>query len=388
MDKSTAAMDAFTARSLRIRILRGDRDACDSSSHIPATLIVANEFSKASSCQYVETAFRALGFTKVSVHSVTLKNCQATLEEFVQYGLAHGNEPFLLFFTDCGLETDGFPGLTVLREMEKSSLVFTGADALFESTTVTKTNQKAMLISKGVSTAAFKAISLENVEADVAETAQRLSFPWIVKPSVSFAGVGISANSIVRSEAEAVRQINVITKELPLCRGTFVETFLLGREFTALVTGSAAAGVKTYTVAERVFRSDLTHDQRIIDFERGITQRGYRSSDDGSRKELIVPPETEAFYTSKPAPITVQLRLQQLAKDAYVAVNGSGYARIDIRSNDMENSEFFVLEVNPNPLIGENSSVGKILEYSGITAGEFMEEICQFAFNRVSPNSN
>ena len=51
-------------------------------------------------------------------------------------------------------------------------------------------------------------------------------------------------------------------------RGVFVERFLAGREFTALVSGDELAGVHVYTVVERVFNTNLKTYQRILAFDR------------------------------------------------------------------------------------------------------------------------
>jgi hypothetical protein len=103
----------------------------------------------------------------------------------------------------------------------------------------------------------------------------------IIKPSVSYASISISDKSIVDNKTDALLQIRkLMNSSLGDCNltnegGIFVESFLAGREFTVLCTGSAEYGVtgkdtimSVYPAAERVFNKNLKERERILAFEK------------------------------------------------------------------------------------------------------------------------
>ena len=154
-----------------------------------------------------------------------------------------------------------------------------------------------------------------------------------------------------------------------------MEKFLPGREFTALVVGDKDQGVYVYPVVERVFKKDLEEHQRILGFDRYWS--GY-DLDGGKPKEE----DRLYYYALAPAPMMVSTplslslfqvlkylkfclkdRLKALAKDAYLAMDGNGYGRVDMRSDAMEfDAPVYVLEVNANCSLSFdlNSSVGEV----------------------------
>jgi D-alanine-D-alanine ligase-like ATP-grasp enzyme len=78
--------------------------------------------------------------------------------------------------------------------------------------------------------------------------------------------------------------------------------------------------------------------------------------------------------------------LIDLSTSAYLACYGTGYGRVDIRSNinDIHDPGFklFVLEVNAQPgfsFDAENTSMGKILLLGNIQPKEFMETVLNYA---------
>lgn len=130
-----------------------------------------------------------------------------------------------------------------------------------------------------------------------------IGFPMIVKPSISYASINISMKSVVHTPEELLEQVH---KSLATCmpEGTlpkveppirpseeyrhplkakvvkdhskeidietptvFVEKFLAGREFTALVVGDKSWGVRVFPVAERAFDSRLGKFERLLAFD-------------------------------------------------------------------------------------------------------------------------
>lgn len=178
----------------------------------------------------------------------------------------------------------------------------------------------------------------------------------IIKPSVSYASLSITDKSVVNNLEEAITQTKNVLSSTE--GGVFVETFLQGREFTALCTGSERLGVTVYPVAERVFNSQLEDSKRILAFDRckiissswcgcialhivlSIDWDGYGL--DGSKPAEDSP----QLYWYEKAPESWQEALEGkmhsvficlssmrpsysvgVARKAYIACGGSGYGR-------------------------------------------------------------
>ncbi|KAF9579740.1 hypothetical protein BGW38_003882 [Lunasporangiospora selenospora] len=186
-----------------------------------------------------------------------------------------------------------------------------------------------------------------------------IGFPMIVKPSISYASINISLSSVVHNRQELVEQVKqslatcsigsdslesnsdieesnneedryrheteaeglerrVRGWEKEILRPTvFVERFLAGREFTVLVVGDRHWGVTVYPAAERVFKPSLGKYERLLAFEQYWEGCGLDWKEDN----------TEDYCRYQLADETWQKSLQQVAKDAFLAVHGSGYGR-------------------------------------------------------------
>lgn len=100
--------------------------------------------------------------------------------------------------------------------------------------------------------------------------------------------------------------------------------------------------------------------------------------------------DEEKMYIYEAAPSEWQGRLKKVARDAYIACDGSGYGRVDIRTRNMDELDPYVLEVNANCGLsfGENSSsLGEILRLAKEDPAVFCGELVAFGFSRQSNNS-
>lgn len=141
--------------------------------------------------------------------------------------------------------------------------------------------------------------------ADLDNIIKDIGFPMIVKPSISYASINISMKSVVHTPEDLLEQVNlslsaskagsrlsdqllidhteeqkerdqrnakVLKKEQKMeidieTPTVFVESYLAGREFTALVIGDRDWGVCVYPVAERAFDSKLGKFERLLAFD-------------------------------------------------------------------------------------------------------------------------
>jgi D-alanine-D-alanine ligase len=285
--------------------------------------------------------------------------------------------PVLIFNLCDGIEVDGYPGIKTVKALEASGLPYTGADAAFYELTTPKTLMKRRLIEHGVATSPF--VAIRDPRADGLLAGARLGYPLIIKPDVSAASFGISIKSVVKDDEACVAQAGVALageREMEnYYEGVFAERFIPGREFTVLCASDPAdsRGVRVYPPVERVFHKALPEHERLLSYDRYWEK--YETEGPLPDRAPI------AHYESAPAEWVAALA--KLAREAYVALDGVGYGRIDIR-RDERTGEFFVLEANCNCGLSTDgeTSVSWILKLSGETMPALLDRIFSDAISR------
>jgi D-alanine-D-alanine ligase-like ATP-grasp enzyme len=214
-----------------------------------------------------------------------------------------------------GEDANDFSGADLIREMERLNLAFTGADIKFYS--ATREQMQSAADQYGVRfVRGFNA----KTEIDL-ELAHELTFPLIAKHPNSFASEGLLPESRVSSIEELQAQFLRNQKEYGSAR---VEEFIEGREVTCLVVDNPEdlSAPFAYLPAEIKF----PEGESFLHIEVKWFNWG----------TFIVPLEDAELIP----------RVQAVAKEMYLAMQGTGYARVDMRIRP--NGEIVVLEINPN----------------------------------------
>jgi len=163
--------------------------------------------------------------------------------------------------------------------------------------------------------------------------------------------------------------------------GVYCEKFIIGREFTALVVGDLHDHLTVYPVVEREFNPKIPLELRFLTFEK------YWAIPNGDSKPLseYLDPG-EYFYRYGIAEDELQPRLQKVARNAYSALGGTGYARVDMRAEVVdEETKIYVLEVNAPCGVStdEQTSVSWIFNLGGKKISDFLSEIMHNAILKV-----
>ncbi len=291
---------------------------------------------------------------------VTARNIEAVVDDARRAGAS--------VFNLCdGDDVNGYPGLSVVLALEAARLAFTGARRRFYEISTSKLAMKERFRSAGVATAPY--VVINDVARDLQIAAREIGFPLFLKPDVSFGAAGITLRSLARTLDEAQANATLLLAGMHDCHvapgGFFAEPYLDGREFTVLCVADIDAphGVRVLEPGERVFHPALPEDQRFLTFE--------RVCGDYSHDERL--PDGIDLYGYAPAPASDHAHLVDLARRAYLAVDGSGYARVDIRAS-RRTGEAYVLEVNANCALSsdDTSSVGGILAMSGMSSADLI----------------
>jgi D-alanine-D-alanine ligase-like ATP-grasp enzyme len=264
-----------------------------------------------------------------------------------------------------GTEDDGYPGMSVLRELEAHNFMYTGSGPAFYEYSTSKLIIKKRLIDANVSTSPYAILRGDYSDDQTAAALAGMGcrYPLVLKPSVSYASAGIT---VVWNTKQATQEAARLRSEFG---DVYAEMFIQGREFTVLVTGDDRSGVKVFDGAERCFNKNLPWHKQLLTFD--LYWAVGKSAADAPH------------YWYQRAPDEDQPALHKIARDAYVAMDGSGYGRVDIRQ-DARTGVFYVLEVNAQCGFsdGVDSSMGNILMNVGFSLAELVELCLEYGIKR------
>ena len=173
-----------------------------------------------------------------------------------------------------------------------------------------------------------------------------MTFPLFVKPSREGTGMGVSAQSIVKTEDELREQVRIMIERYH--QPALVETFIEGREVTVGMVGNLIG-----PVARR-----LPHDENLPRIQSGlrffppmeVDLSPYLETDAVYANRLKVALADQLTYLC-PAPLDEDLvdELNWLAAAVFRVCGALDVARVDFRLNLNENWKPYILEINPLP---------------------------------------
>lgn len=250
------------------------------------------------------------------------------------------------FIFNCADDNIGdipFSSHLVPEIAEKKSIPFSGGTAKNILTTTNKADTKKILMKNGIPTARFIVIN-NQTRPGLAKQGrafiQTIGFPLIVKPVASDGSEGVTQKSIAENRkqlAEAIKNNFKLFHQPAL-----VEKYIGGREINVAIL-EVKGSAKILPASEITFPKEFGQKYKIVDFE-----SKWR-------------PETPQ-YNHTPAicpaniPKALNKLLTNLTTKVWEILDLKSYVRVDFRID--KNGHPFVLEVNVNPDIENNPSVG------------------------------
>ncbi len=184
-------------------------------------------------------------------------------------------------------------------------------------------------------------------------------FPAIVKPVLEHSSSGVSSESVVLNPIELRRRVEFVLDEYR--QPALVEDFINGREFLVSLWGDGM--VQMLPPAEMDYGAYEDVHQRLYTYEAKFETE----SDPFNKIDMLMPaPLSDREYHL----------LEKIAQGVYRACWCRDYARIDVR---LRAGQFYVLDVNPNPMISEWTSMTAAAEASGLSYGEMASYLVNFA---------
>lgn len=308
---------------------------------------------------------------------VTLDNYKDVIDSIHTDSIV-SNKQTVVFNICDGDEINGAPGASVIRYLKTKGLPFTGSDEQFYDITTSKILMKEAFDKAGVPTPAWKPIYERKQYLN--GIFKKLGNPIIVKPSISGGSMGVGIKNVVENKDELSEQIERMFdgyRGWNLSNGGILaEEFIAGPEYTVMIVGDSSKPEKciVYPPVERVFHESLPEKEKFLSFD-----RLWEIYEDEAPM-----PNNGNFYEYTQPPKRLQREIMKLSLDAYCAVGGKGYTRIDLRQ-DKETGKIYVLEVNAQCGLSEDedyTSIGAILRFANKTFTQLVKEIITDALDK------
>ncbi|CAF1047780.1 unnamed protein product [Adineta steineri] len=357
-------------------------------------LYIANEYPREERIKALIQLLHSNGF-HVNVHHISLSNSKEILKSIDRY-------QSIVFNLCDGNELDGYPGASIIEEMDRLQLKYTGVRSEFYKISEDKSLMKHQLMKDGIPTMPFMIINNDTSVQDI--DAHFQSYPIIVKPITSYASIDITHQSICFNAEETLAQSRRISPRA--LNGIFAEGYLAGREFTVLICGDSLYGIKVYPAVERIFNVKLSTYERFVTFDQDRFRIGNNSKEKTTIDPIyqyrlvsndendILKKVAEDAYNSLGGNGYARLVsndendiLKKVAEDAYNSLGGNGYARVDIRTSDFDRFDPTVLEVNAQCSLSFDidemcSSMGHIFRLANLDIEQFTLSLIEYAQNR------
>lgn len=305
---------------------------------------------------------------------VTINNFKTIIDHITES--ANGHIPIVFNLCD-GDEVNGAPGISVVRYLQEKQLIYTGARENYFHLTTSKITMKKAFDQAGIPTASW--LPVTEMKQDLKGYCKKTGTPLIIKPAVSGGSMGLGVKNVVSNDKE----LSTIVHELYngyhgwdfTFGGLIAEKFITGPEFTTLVVGSYDQPEQAiiYQPVERVFNKRLPEEEKFLSFDRlWETYEDEKPCGNGVYEDFY------NYY--KPDP-SLHDALCKLTWDAYCAVEGTGYGRVDIRM-DKETGEMFLLEVNAQCGLSEDenyTSIGAMVRLGEHSFGDMIKAILEDA---------
>lgn len=243
----------------------------------------------------------------------------------------------------------------VADELEQLNYTYTGATPWTLRMTQDKRTMRALLHEAGVP------IPLGIEVRDNARLPWS-TFPAIVKPVNQHGSYGIDEQAVVKDERELQRRVEYVlaTFKCP----ALIEEYIAGRELLVTVWGNQS--LTPLPAVEVVFWDQIEPGKQIYSYDMKYSSDVWSSH--GVR-----------FICPTMMTVTARRRMQAACLQAYCAVQGRDYIRLDVRLRD---DQPYIVDVNPNPDINCESAVTMSAQSAGLTYADLVVRLAELAAER------
>lgn len=228
--------------------------------------------------------------------------------------------------------------------LEQLNIPYTGSGVMASAIAMDKIFTKRIWQTHGISTPGYAVL---NAQSDLAAITQNLGLPLIMKPPHEGSTIGITK---VNTAAE-MQQAYTLAAQFD--EVVLAEEFIEGREFTVAVLG----------------RGELAYALPIIEIVAPDGSYDYQNKYFTDDTQYLCPAPLDAVLTTA---------IQQMAVEAYRALDCEGWARIDVLVRHSDQCPF-LLEINTSPGMTGHSLVPMAAKATGMSYEDLCVEILKTA---------
>ena len=232
----------------------------------------------------------------------------------------------------------------------------TGSGALALDLTRYKFMSASLIAGAGIPIPPHKVI----LESGRAVFKNKWHFPIIVQPSQEHAGVGLDRKSVVDSKKALRLKVMEILRTYK--QPALAQRFLPGREFNVGIIGGNR--LRVLPLAEVDYSRLPSEIPPIMSYAAKWLENSIEYQNTGVICPAVVEPELAA-------------RISDVALQAFRAVGGRGYGRVDIRLDEFNVP--CVLEVNCNPCLDEGMALARAAQMADISFPQLLQLILRAA---------
>ncbi|EGL82718.1 D-alanine--D-alanine ligase [Caldalkalibacillus thermarum TA2.A1] len=239
--------------------------------------------------------------------------------------------------------------------LEMIDVPYVGSGVLGSSLGMDKVMMKRMFALHNLPHGEYLAYTRQEIdkrlESICTEIEAQLGYPVFVKPANLGSSVGINK---AKNEKQLVK---ALTEAAAFDQKVIVEAFINGRELEIGVLGNDADKLQTSAVGEIVSAAEF------YDYESKYKEGG---------AELFIPAKI---------PERVANEMAQLAKEAFLALDCAGLARVDFFWDEKED-QLYLNEINTMPGFTEYSMYPLLFKKTGVSYQELVETLIQLGLER------
>ncbi|HOI30600.1 MAG TPA: ATP-grasp domain-containing protein [Melioribacteraceae bacterium] len=234
---------------------------------------------------------------------------------------------------------------------------YTGNNPICLGNCLVKSRTKQILNSHGIKTPRHYIAKLNHIPTP---KELLLRYPAILKLAREDASIGISEFSVVENHESLKQRLHYLFSTYK--QEVIIEEYIEGRELNVAILGDQILPI-----------SEIRFDGLPDELPKIITYEAKWSPDSIYYKHTT--PKCPAPLEKK-----LKIKIEQMAMDAYKALECRDYARVDIRLNSRNIP--YVIEVNPNPDISPDSGFVRSAAAAGINYEDLLYRLTMLALER------
>ena len=244
--------------------------------------------------------------------------------------------------------------------LEALQIPYTGSSALRLGLCQDKISMKKLLAWHSIPTAKWDYVFTLDDKIDPA-----LRYPLLVKPSNTDNSVGITNSSVVIDKRQLQKQVKRIITELRC--PALIEEYIEGDEYEVSILGNRKTDLRVLPLTRSVFKK---------------MPAGYWHIYTEAARRRLPPPYKKIILENPLRRVERKLEalITEIALDTYKILGCQDYGRVGVRVG--RDGSPYVLELDPNPPLGEQTQLVKAAKITGMQYGDLLEEIIALAVKR------